>query len=150
MTTWCQRRCRMLVTLMVMAIGPAHAQTAEPPPVPIPVPDLTVFLDPPTGFVYVKLPAGWKFVGTVHPATLDSLPHHVRTSLLVANGDPSVPPCRHAHEAGEAPAAGRGPHPHARSDHRPRQRASAARTDPQPLKSPPSVDVLPDPQPATF
>jgi hypothetical protein len=47
------------------------------------VPDYTVFLDPPTGFVFVKLPIGWKFVGKVDAADVARVPRHVVTALLV-------------------------------------------------------------------
>ena len=46
------------------------------------VADFTVFLDTPTGFVFVKLPAGWKFVGKVDIADLTHLQPNVVTSLL--------------------------------------------------------------------
>jgi hypothetical protein len=45
--------------------------------------DYTVFLDPSTGFVFVKLPTGWKFVGRVEPQDVARAPAGVVTALLV-------------------------------------------------------------------
>lgn len=53
------------------------------------VADYTVFLDPPTGFVFVKLPVGWKFVGKVDPGEVARAPGNVVTSMLV-DADESV------------------------------------------------------------
>ena len=47
------------------------------------VADYTVFVDPPTGFVFVKLPVGWKFVGRVDPKDVARAPGHVVTAMLV-------------------------------------------------------------------
>jgi hypothetical protein len=47
------------------------------------VADYTVFLDPPTGFVFVKLPVGWKFVGRVDPKDVARAPGNVVTAMLV-------------------------------------------------------------------
>ena len=52
-----------------------------------PVADYTVFVDPPTGFVFVKLPEGWKFVGKVADDQLDKLPAGVVTALLSEEHD---------------------------------------------------------------
>ena len=49
---------------------------------PIDVRDFDVFVDPPTAFVFVKLPQGWKFVGKLDAKALAALPAKVRTSLL--------------------------------------------------------------------
>ena len=53
------------------------------------VADYTVFLDPPTAFVFVKLPVGWKYVGKVDPGDVARAPGHVVTSMLV-DADESV------------------------------------------------------------
>jgi hypothetical protein len=52
--------------------------------------DYTVFVDPPTGFTFVKLPKGWKFVGKVSETDLAKLPGTVVTALLKSS-DSSVP-----------------------------------------------------------
>lgn len=65
--------------------GPPQAlqQATQAPPQPtVTVKDYDVFVDPPTGFVFVKLPKHWKFVGKVDETALASLPSTVITSLL--------------------------------------------------------------------
>ena len=71
-----------LAAFLIAAI-PAHSQ-AEPRAKA--VADYTVFVDPPTGFVFVKLPTGWKFVGKVDSAQVDRLPAGVVTALLSDDG----------------------------------------------------------------
>jgi hypothetical protein len=41
-----------------------------------------VFVEPASRYVFVKLPAGWKFVGSLSEAELRTLPPAVLTSLL--------------------------------------------------------------------
>jgi hypothetical protein len=60
---------------------PVFAQTTDEP---VKVQDFAVFVDPPTGFVFVKMPVGWKFVGKVERDSVASLPANVITSLLPA------------------------------------------------------------------
>lgn len=68
------------------------------------VKDYDVFVDPPTGFVFVKLPEGWKFAGKVDPAALDRLPPTVLTWLLPAEGDDAQRMARARRDAGTARA----------------------------------------------
>lgn len=65
------------------APSPSPAQSESP----IAVKDFDIFLDPPTGFVFVKLPQGWKFVGKVDESVQASLPSKVITSLLPMERD---------------------------------------------------------------
>jgi hypothetical protein len=41
-----------------------------------------VFVDQPTGFTFVKMPGGWKFVGEVSKEDARHLPNAVLTSVL--------------------------------------------------------------------
>ncbi|WP_153041241.1 hypothetical protein [Paraburkholderia monticola] len=45
-----------------------------------------VFVDRPTGFTFVKLPSGWKFVGAVTHDDTVHLPPGVLTSVLPVSG----------------------------------------------------------------
>ncbi len=68
-------------SLLFAAAAPAHAE-ATTESSGIAVADYTVFVDPPTGFVFVKLPQGWKFAGQVDEAAMARLPSGVVTALL--------------------------------------------------------------------
>jgi hypothetical protein len=70
------------LALSAAALLATTPQFSRAEPVPVQVVDYTVFIDPPTGFVFVKLPAGWKFVGQVETTHLDKLPAVVVTALL--------------------------------------------------------------------
>lgn len=53
----------------------------------VPVKDFDVYVDTPTGFVFIKLPAGWKFVSRLDEAEMSRLPGTVHTSLLPPEAD---------------------------------------------------------------
>jgi hypothetical protein len=86
------------LTFATLALcGPAEAADEA-----VPVNDYTVFVDPPTGFVFVKLPAGWRFAGRLHADEIDKLPANVVTSLLKQDAGSGVPALTFSH-AGHAP-----------------------------------------------
>jgi len=73
----------LFAALSFAATAPAQAQSDTA----IAVADYTVFVDPPTGFAFVKLPAGWKFVGKVDAKDVGQLPAGVVTALLTDDDD---------------------------------------------------------------
>jgi hypothetical protein len=77
----------LTITTLGFALFAAAATLAQ---AEAPPPDYTVFVDPPTGFVFIKLPQGWKFAGRVSEADVARLPFGVVTSLL--RTDPMEPP----------------------------------------------------------
>lgn len=85
-------------TLMFAAATAVTAQSSGPEPMP--VADYTVFVDPPTGFVFVKLPQGWKFAGKVDDQAVAHLPGSVVTALLKDEGESALA----AREGGAAAA----------------------------------------------
>ncbi|HSN33832.1 MAG TPA: hypothetical protein VLU41_14185 [Ideonella sp.] len=77
----------LLPRFVVVAVAAALCATALAQSEPIAARDFTVFVDPPTGFAFVKLPQGWKFVGAVEASDLARLPPTVLTSLLQPAAD---------------------------------------------------------------
>jgi hypothetical protein len=71
------KRYAALAALSLALVAPAFAQSAAPQ-----VKTLDVFVDLPTGFAFVKMPAGWKFVGKLEADQLRALPGTVHTTLL--------------------------------------------------------------------
>lgn len=72
------------ITLLCAALlaGSAGAASTETDSANVTTADYTVFVDPPTGFVFVKLPQGWKFAGRVSPEDVARLPPTIVTALL--------------------------------------------------------------------
>ena len=68
----------LCAALLAGGVSPAHAEAETT----VPMADYTVFVDPPTGFVFVKLPQGWKFAGRVAPGDVAKLPSGIVTALL--------------------------------------------------------------------
>jgi hypothetical protein len=65
--------------LVAACVAPiAHAQDATSPTVR----EYDVFVDLPTAFAFIKLPAGWKFIGKLDADQLRRLPPGTLTSLL--------------------------------------------------------------------
>jgi hypothetical protein len=93
------------ITAAVLAL-PVAAQTTAGEETPIKVQDFAVFVDPPTGFVFVKMPAGWKFVGKVDRASVASLPTSVITSLLPGGESESIDVAKRPMETGKLPGNG--------------------------------------------
>jgi hypothetical protein len=69
----------LVAALLVASPFAASAETAAPAASPAPY---SVFVDQPTGFTFVKLPGGWKFVGAVSKEEAQHVPSSVLTSVL--------------------------------------------------------------------
>ncbi|SAK49910.1 hypothetical protein AWB76_01391 [Caballeronia temeraria] len=65
----------LLSPLASFAQSPATAASPAP---------YSVFVDQPTGFTFVKLPSGWKFVGAVSQEEAQHVPAGVLKSVLPA------------------------------------------------------------------
>jgi hypothetical protein len=50
----------------------------------------SVFVDQPTGFTFVKMPSGWKFVGAVSKEEAQHVPASVLTSVMPAESARAV------------------------------------------------------------
>lgn len=81
------RFTRKLLALSFVATFAASPMLSHADAVGTAAPDYTVFLDPPTGFVFVKLPVGWKFVGKVDARDVAQRPPRVVTALVASEGD---------------------------------------------------------------
>jgi len=68
----------LLLASPFAAFAQTNAQAASPAP-------YSVFVDQPTGFTFVKLPGGWKFVGAVSKDEAQHVPANVLTSVLPAD-----------------------------------------------------------------
>jgi hypothetical protein len=76
------------LTVVIALLSAASQAMAARPAAAAPTPaDYTVFVDAPTGFVFVKLPQGWKFAGKADAAPAAALPAHVTTRLLPVTAD---------------------------------------------------------------
>ena len=78
MKTLLASACIVAAAAISAFAAPAQAQSVTP------TRTLDVYVDLPTGFTFIKMPQGWKFVGQVDAADMASLPSTVITALLPA------------------------------------------------------------------
>jgi len=73
-----------ILSIAASLTTPASAEATSTAgwPSEVAVQPFDVFVDPPSRFVFLKLPAGWKFVGSLSEAEMRTLPPAVLTSLL--------------------------------------------------------------------
>ncbi|CAL8478647.1 hypothetical protein CBA19CS11_29110 [Caballeronia novacaledonica] len=69
----------LAAALLLMSPLMSFAQTTATAASPAPY---SVFVDQPTGFTFVKMPSGWKFVGAVSKEEAQHVPASVLTSVL--------------------------------------------------------------------
>ena len=72
----------LAAALLLMSPLMSFAQATATPASPAPY---SVFVDRPTGFTFVKMPSGWKFVGAVSKDEAQHVPSNVLTSVLPAD-----------------------------------------------------------------
>ena len=82
-------RLAALATIVWLGLSPATSPAGQTARV---VPDFTVFVDPPTGFVFVKLPDGWKFVGKADLRQVTVPAARTVNSLLEGSDDDAPEP----------------------------------------------------------
>jgi hypothetical protein len=71
----------LAATLLIASPLASHAQTPAPAASHDSAPTYAVFVDQPTGYTFVKLPAGWKFAGAVSKEQAQHLPATVLTKV---------------------------------------------------------------------
>ena len=70
-----------LAAVLIASPFVSHAQTPSPAASHDSAPSYAVFVDQPTGYTFVKLPAGWKFAGKVSKEQAQHLPATVLTKV---------------------------------------------------------------------
>jgi hypothetical protein len=92
------RSCKVAPLMRILAAGVAFVCSSAQAE-PVVVKNFDIFVDPPTAFVFVKMPQGWKFVGKLDEDAMRELPPSVHTSLLPARPkaqlEPQTPPKGH-------------------------------------------------------